>query len=144
MCFAQYLEYSKHSINLLLFFFSLLLLLLLLLLHILPCKSLQNQFFLSFNLDFIFKNIYLLIFIWLCWVSVVVHGVQFPDQGSNLGHRSNLCCLNWEHRVLATGPPKKSHNHDVFAKLFIPAGNETSLGRWGSYDRITHPVYLLK
>ena len=26
----------------------------------------------------------------------------FPDQGSN------LCPLNWEHRVLTTGPPRKS------------------------------------
>ena len=34
---------------------------------------------------------------------VVVCGIYFPDQGSNLGP------LHWELRVLATGPPAKSH-----------------------------------
>ena len=33
---------------------------------------------------------------------VVVYGIQFPDQGSNSR------ALHWEHRVLATGPPRKS------------------------------------
>ena len=31
-------------------------------------------------------------------------GIQFPDQGSNLGP------LLWELRVLATGPPERSHH----------------------------------
>ena len=31
-----------------------------------------------------------------------LEGSQFPDQGSNLGP------LQWEHRVLTTGPPGKS------------------------------------
>ena len=50
------------------------------------------------------------LFIWLHRIlgaargifSVVARGIQFPNQGSNLGP---LC---WEHRVLATGPPGKS------------------------------------
>ena len=33
---------------------------------------------------------------------IVACRIQFPDQGSNLSP------LNWEHRVLATGPPGKS------------------------------------
>ena len=33
---------------------------------------------------------------------VVAHGIQFPDQGSNLGP------LHWALKVLATGPPGKS------------------------------------
>ena len=33
---------------------------------------------------------------------VVACGIQFPDQGSNLGS------LHWEHRVLVTGPLVKS------------------------------------
>ena len=41
------------------------------------------------------------LFIWLCQVLVVACGIQFPDQGSNLGP------LHWEHRVLATGLPGK-------------------------------------
>lgn len=52
MCFGQYLEYSNDQWNVLVFF-SLSLLLLILLLHI--CASLQNQFFLTFNLDVITK-----------------------------------------------------------------------------------------
>ena len=37
-----------------------------------------------------------------CRLLVAVCGIQFPDQGSNLG------ILHWEHRVLATRPPGKS------------------------------------
>ena len=51
----------------------------------------------------IFKeNIYLYLFIWLCWVLVAACGIKFPDQGLNLG---SLC---WEHVVLATGSPGNS------------------------------------
>ena len=51
----------------------------------------------------IFKeNIYLYLFIWLCWVLVAACGIKFPDQGLNLG---SLC---WEHGVLATGSPGNS------------------------------------
>ena len=35
-------------------------------------------------------------------------GIQFPDQGSNLAP------LHWEHGVLASGPPGKSPNIDVY------------------------------
>ena len=39
----------------------------------------------------------------LFWLSIKQHeGSQFPDQGSN------LCPLQWKHRVLTTGPPGKS------------------------------------
>ena len=38
----------------------------------------------------------------VCGLLVVACGIQFPDQGSNLGP------LHWEHRVLTTGPPRKS------------------------------------
>ena len=37
-----------------------------------------------------------------CKLLVAACGIQFPDQGSNLGP------LHWEHRVLATGPSGKS------------------------------------
>ena len=39
---------------------------------------------------------------------VVACGIQFPDQGLNLGP------LHWEHGVLATGPPGKTHQPDYF------------------------------
>ena len=42
---------------------------------------------------FFFKHL----FIWLHWVLVVARGIQFPDQGLNLGP------LYWESGVLATG-----------------------------------------
>ena len=42
------------------------------------------------------------LFIWPFWVLVVAHGIQFPDQRSNLGP------LLWAHRVLVAGPPGKS------------------------------------
>ena len=47
------------------------------------------------------------IFIWLCLV--VVCGIQFSDQGLNVGS------LHWECRVLAIGPAGKSR-HPVFLK----------------------------
>ena len=37
-----------------------------------------------------------------CKLLVEACGIYFPDQGSNPN------CLNWKHRVLATGPPGKS------------------------------------
>ena len=52
---------------------------------------------------FIFLNIYS--FIWLHQVLVAACGIQFPDQGSNLGP------LLWELRELTIGPAGKSlHN----------------------------------
>ena len=54
------------------------------------------------------------LFIWLCWVLVVAHGIlfaasliaacgiYFPDQGLNPS------LLQWEHGILATGPPRRS------------------------------------
>ena len=48
------------------------------------------------------------LFIWLYWVLVVACGIQFPDQGSNLGS------LHWEHGVLATRPPGKSQSMERF------------------------------
>ena len=41
------------------------------------------------------------IFIWLCQVFVAACGIQFPDQGLNLGP------LHWDCRVLASAPPGK-------------------------------------
>ena len=58
----------------------------------------------------VLKNIYL--FIWLHWALVVACGIQFSDQGSNLGP------VLWECRVLATGPPGKSL-HLLLKTLFI-------------------------
>ena len=43
---------------------------------------------------------------WLHWVLAVARGIYFPHQGWNLGP------LHWEHRVLTTGPPGKSQEHD--------------------------------
>ena len=59
-------------------------------------------FQLSHRQGFFFFLLFLLLFIWLCWVLVVTHGIQLPDQGLNLSP------LHWEHGVLATGPPGKS------------------------------------
>ena len=39
---------------------------------------------------------------------VVGCGIQFPDQGLNLGP------LRWEHGILATGPPGKTHQPNYF------------------------------
>ena len=57
--------------------------------------------------SFFFKNN---LFIWLRWVLVAVCqlfvavcGIQFPGQGLNLGP------LSWQHGILATRPPGKSH-----------------------------------
>ena len=47
-----------------------------------------------FNLFYLFTQ-----FIWLFQVLVAAHGIQFPDQGSNLSHH---------HKVLAPKPPGKS------------------------------------
>ena len=41
---------------------------------------------------------------------VATYGIQFPDQGSNLG------TLHWESGVLATGPPGKS----LLTGFFLP------------------------
>ena len=61
---------------------------------------------------FLCLSIYFYLFIWLSWVLVVACrifellvvacGIWFPEQGLNLDP------LQWEHRVLATGPPGKS------------------------------------
>ena len=40
--------------------------------------------------------------IWLPSVLVAAHGIEFPDQGWNVGP------LHWKLGVLATGPPGKS------------------------------------
>ena len=48
------------------------------------------------------KYFYIYLFIWLIEVLAVACGIQFPDQWLNQSH------LNWEHRVLATGPLRKS------------------------------------
>ena len=49
------------------------------------------------------------LFIWLHQVLVAAYGIWFPDQGLNLGP------LHWEPGVLATGPPGKSRQHQVFS-----------------------------
>ena len=41
-----------------------------------------------------------------CEFLVAACGISFPDEGLNLGP------LNWEHGVLATGPPGKSLEKD--------------------------------
>ena len=68
--------------------------------------------------------LYCILFIWLHWVLVsaceiflsllqnmeslvAAHGIQFPDQGLSPGP------LHWECRVLATGPPARSHLHPL-------------------------------
>ena len=57
---------------------------------------------------------FLKLFIWLCWVLVVAHGIQFPVQGSNLGP------LHWEHRILVTGPTGKSpFAYFFFKSIFV-------------------------
>ena len=43
-----------------------------------------------------------------CKFFVVACGIQFPDQGSNLGP------LLWELEVLTPGPPGKSQNFPLF------------------------------
>ena len=75
-----------------------------------------------FYYKFIFKNIYL--FIWLHWVFVAACRVfiaacriQFPDQGSNPGP------LHWERGVLTTGPPGKSPFYYKFKKYYQVMGN---------------------
>ena len=47
--------------------------------------------------------IFIYLFICLCQVFVAALRIQFPGQGSNLEP------LHWELKVLATGPPGKSH-----------------------------------
>ena len=42
------------------------------------------------------------LFIWLCWVLVVVCGIWFPDQESSPDP------LHWERGISATGPPGKA------------------------------------
>ena len=53
-------------------------------------------------LNILYFKIYIYVFIWLYPVFVVARGIQFPDDGSNLGP------LHWQHDVLATGPPGRS------------------------------------
>ena len=50
------------------------------------------------------------LFTWLCQVAAC--GIKFPGEGSNLGP------LHWEHGVLATGPPGKSHRGWEFDAVF--------------------------
>ena len=42
------------------------------------------------------------LFIWLCWVLVMLNGIYFLDQGLNPGP------LHWELRILTTPPPGKA------------------------------------
>ena len=63
-------------------------------------KSLKHVVVFWYSLRFTFFFIYF--FIWLPQVLFAACGIQFPDQGLNLGP------LYWEHRVLATGPSGKS------------------------------------
>ena len=85
----------------------------------------------SINSSFFFKFIYLFIWLYqvLVWhlgslvfiaagrilvtagdsLSCSMWDLPFPDQGSNLG------ALHWEPGVLATGPPGKSRQHQVFS-----------------------------
>jgi len=46
----------------------------------------------------------------LSQVLVAAHGIQYPDEGSNLG------LLHWKRRVLATEPPGKSQNEVIEGK----------------------------
>ena len=88
------------------------------------------------------------LFIWLHWVLfvacgifsaackllVVVCGIQFPHQGSN------PCPLNWEHRLLVTGPPWKSFSpglcfpsscsHLLYLLLTCPECRVSCLPEW--------------
>ena len=59
----------------------------------------KTYFFLPLSVLF-----YVLIYfyVWLHQHKSVAYGIQFPDQGLNVGS------LHWEFRVLATGPPGKS------------------------------------
>ena len=63
---------------------------------------------LSFYKNNCFSFYYYFFLIWLHWVFITAHrilaaicGIQFPDQGLNLGLQL------WECRVLATEPPRK-------------------------------------
>ena len=49
-----------------------------------------------------FASDYYFFFFLLCQVLIAACGIQFPDQGANLGP------LHWELGVLVTGPPGKS------------------------------------
>ena len=57
----------------------------------------------------------------VCKPLVGTCGIQFPDQGLNLG------ALHWECRVLATGPPGKSHLavSYIFSLLLLSTKNPT-------------------
>ena len=81
----------------------------------LPYSSIRRFFF--------FKN-YFYLFIWLCWVLVVLWellsvacGISFLHQGSNWG------LLHWEGEVLATGPTGSPYKFfwcgPFFFKVFI-------------------------
>ena len=64
-------------------------------------------------IHFLCISFFLNIFIYLTASGLsVACGIYFPDQGSNLGS------LLWEHGVVATGPPGKSHISCVFLKLW--------------------------
>ena len=70
--------------------------------------SFKNIFYLAaLRLSCITKDLYL----------VAPCGIQFPDQGSNLGP------LHWEHGVLVTAPPVKSllvlFNHLFYQELLL-------------------------
>ena len=50
--------------------------------------------------------------------------IQFPDQGSNPDP------LHWEHRILATGPPGKSHNRSQICCRHL--GSDSTVGQWAT------------
>ena len=66
-----------------------------------PCLCFTFNFLRLLNINYLFKYFHFLIFIWLYQVLAAACGIQFPDQGMNVGP------LHWEHAVLATGAPRK-------------------------------------
>ena len=69
-------------------------------------------------------------FVAACKLLAAACGIQFPDQGSNLGP------LRWERKVLATGPPGKSSS--TFLRFHVL--DVTSLQIWA---RCSHPIVFL-
>ena len=77
------------------------------------------------------------LFIQLLWVLVVACGIQFPDQGSNLGP------LYWECGVLASGPSGSPHRPPILV-LLPPFFSQRALTSLLKYNSRTTQVTCLK
>ena len=60
----------------------------------------------------LFNSFYLFTwFIWLCQVLVAAHGIQFPDQGSNLSHHHKVNSILTFHKNLPLGEKKPQSSY---------------------------------